>query len=77
MTSTPLDTETAPDVRDLDGSITDLAGLLGRLGDDRHLDVRAPPRWACSRTRNAPSTSPAPSRGRVFVTLGECDRTGC
>ena len=40
MTSTPLDTETAPDVRDLDGSITDLAGLLGRLGDDRHLDVR-------------------------------------
>jgi len=77
MTSTPLDTETAPDVRDLDGSITDLAGLLGRLGDDRHLDVRRASALGSPRTRNAPSTSPAPSRGRVFVTLGECDRTGC
>ena len=28
------------DALDLDGTITDLAGLLGRLGDDRTLDVR-------------------------------------
>ena len=28
------------DALDLDGSITDLAGLMGRLGDHRHLDVR-------------------------------------
>ena len=28
------------DALDLDGTITDLAGLLGRLGDDRDLDVR-------------------------------------
>jgi len=28
------------DALDLDGSISDLAGLLGRLGDDRDLDVR-------------------------------------
>jgi hypothetical protein len=29
-----------PDALDLDGSITDLAGLPGRLGDHRHRDVR-------------------------------------
>ena len=28
------------DALDLDGSISDLAGLMGRLGDDRTLDVR-------------------------------------
>ncbi len=29
-----------PDALDLDGTVADLAGLLGRLGDDRGLDVR-------------------------------------
>src|SRR5690349_642221 len=28
------------DALDLDGSVSDLAGLLGRLGDDRDLDIR-------------------------------------
>ena len=28
------------DALDLDGSISDLAGAMGRLGDDRTLDVR-------------------------------------
>jgi hypothetical protein len=28
------------DALDLDATVTDLAGVLGRLGDDRHLDIR-------------------------------------
>jgi len=35
-----MDTLDTLDALDLDGSVSDLAGLLGRLGDDRDLDVR-------------------------------------
>ena len=46
------------DALDLQASVGDLAGLLGRLGDDRPSTSGRPPPSACSPTPNAPSTSP-------------------
>ncbi len=52
------------DALDLDGTVTDLAGLLGRLGDTGTWTSAARRRSGCSRTRNASSTSPPARRPR-------------
>ncbi len=73
------------DALDLDGTVADLAGLLGRLGDDRGLDVRrasalgmlAHPQRALDLATGPETTSPGPhlngSRGtlHLHVTLAD------